>query len=102
MILVACSDDVDMFIPKTVLQFRDVKKSSWSRKIATRLEACRHLSPFECQVQFLRKSNIFSGLASWFLFISTMGNTYKRLYPFTVTSIAAGTRKVLMRVGGQN
>jgi len=48
-------DDVDVFIPKTVLQFRDVKKSSWSQMIASRLETCRRLSPFECQVQFLGK-----------------------------------------------
>jgi len=49
-------DDVDVFIPKTVMQFRDVKKSGWSQMIAAKLETCRHLSPFECQVQFLGTS----------------------------------------------
>jgi len=54
--MVVGRDDVDMFIPKTVLQFRDVKKSSWSQMIADKLETCQRLSPFECQVQFLGKS----------------------------------------------
>jgi len=55
-------NDIEVFIPKNALQLRDVKKSSWSQKIELKLEACRQLSLFECQVQFL--GNAFSKLAT--------------------------------------